>query len=139
MTSEDGRWDPATVLGLRSSDRVLVVGNPAFLTWLTQVFVERPDNLISVRRTAEVEALLKEGRGFDRVVLSRETPYSHDHVLRAGAMHAQLVCFPADDGWSVEQSVEFYYPDARMWKLDSTFGTIVVAEPHGASWRMLYA
>ncbi len=139
MQSEGGRWDPATVIGLRSSDRVLVVGNPAFLPWLVQVFDQRPQNLVAVRRVSDIEALLHAGEHFDRVILAREASYSHDHVLRAGAFGAQLVVFPQDDGWQVEQSVEFYYPMARTWKFDSTFGTIIVAEPHGSSWRFFNA
>ena len=136
MQNEDGRWDPATVLGLRSSDRVLVVGNPAFLPWLTQLYSNNTD-FVTVRKIAEIETLLKSGKRFDRVVLTRETSYSHDHVLRAGAFHAQLICFPTDDGWTIERSIEFYYPTARMWKFDSMFGMIVVAEPQGSSWRFL--
>lgn len=111
------------------------MGNPAFLPWLVQLFASAPQNLVSARRSSEIEALVRDGRGFDRLIVSREVPYSHDHVLRAAALGAQLVCFPADDGWEVEQSVEFYYPTARSWKFDSTFGTVIVAEPHGSSWR----
>ena len=139
MRSEDGIWDPATAIGLRSSDRVLVIGNPAFMPWLTQVFVADPDNLVSVRKASEIEALLHGGAHFDRVIIARETAYSHDHLLRAGAFHTQLICFPTDDGWSIDQSIEFYYPTARRWRFETTFGPAVVAEPAGASWRMLYA
>jgi hypothetical protein len=72
------------------------------------------------------------------MVLAREVQYSHDHVLLAAALRAQLVCFPADDGWQLEQSVEFYYPDARTWRFDTTFGFAVAAEPRGPSWRILH-
>jgi len=137
--NENGRWDPATVTGLRSSERVLVIGNPAFLPWLTTLFEKHPDNLISVRKISEIEALLHEGAHFDRVILTRETTYSHDHILRAGAFGAQLICFPADDGWSIEQSVQFYYPDAMGWEFDSTFGKIIINQPYGFSWRMFNA
>jgi hypothetical protein len=139
MVNENGRWDPATVTGLKSSDKVLVIGNAAFLPWLTVLFEKHSENLVSVRKISEIEALLHEGVHFDRIILTRETTYSHDHVLRAGAFGAQLICFPTDDGWSIEQSVEFYYPEAIVRKSDSTFGTIVVAEPHGFSWRMFNA
>jgi len=137
MQSEGDRWDPATAAGVKSSDRVLVVGNPAFLPWLPPVFDAQPGNLVAVRRMSEIEALLRTGQRFDKVILARETTYSHDHVLRAGAFGAQLIYFPQDDGWQFEQSVEFYYPGARVWKLDSTFGQVIIAEPHGASWRVL--
>lgn len=139
MLSEDGRWDPATALGLRSSERVLVVGIPAFLPWLTELYAARPENLVGARKPSEIEAFLKEGQHFDRVILTKETAYSHDHLLRAGAMHAQLVFFPSDDGWQADRSVEFYYPEARSWKFDTTFGPVAVVEPHGPSWRLLYA
>lgn len=140
MVSEDGRWDPATALGIKSSDRVLVVGNAAFLPWLPPIFENiHEDNLVSARKVSEIEALLHEGHHFDKIILARETTYSHDHVLRAGAFKAQLIYFPQDDGWQFEQSVEFYYPGARTWKFDTTFGPAIIAEPHGASWRMLYA
>ena len=137
MQSENGVWDPATALGLRNSDRVLVIGNPAFIPWLTQLFASNPDALVSAKRPSEIEALLHEGAVFDRVIIPRETVYSHDHLLRAGALRAQLICFPSDDGWSVEQSADFYYPTARRWRFETTFGTAVVVEPAGASWRML--
>ena len=139
MQSENDRWDPATVIGIKSSDRVLVVGNPAFLPWLTVVFEKYPDNLVAVRKVSEIETLMHENQHFDKVILTRETTYSHDHLLRAGAFGAQLICFPTDDGWTTEQSIEFYYPEVRTWKFDSTFGPIVIAEPHGASWRVIHA
>lgn len=139
MVSEEGRWDPATVTGLKSSDRILVIGNPAFLPWLTTLFEKHQENLYAVRKISEVEAMLHDGLHFDRIILTRETAYSHDHILRAGAFGAQLICFPTDDGWTIEQSVQFYYPDAQFRKFDSTFGTIVIAEPHGFSWRMFNA
>jgi hypothetical protein len=138
MQSENGRWDPATVIGLKSSDRVLVVGNAAFLPWLPPVFDKSEHNLVSVRKVSEIETLLHEGQHFDKIILARETAYSHDHVLRAGAFGAQLVYFPQDDGWQFEQSVEFYYPGVRTWKFDSTFGQVIIAEPHGASWRVIH-
>lgn len=140
MTSEDGRWDPATVVGLRSSDQVLVIGNPAMMPWIGPIFENREDNLLSARRPTELEALLRDGRRFDKMILSRETQFSHDHLLRAAAFGAQLVFFPQSEGaaWQVEQSLDFYYPGARMWKLDSTFGPVLVAEPQGCSWRMIF-
>jgi hypothetical protein len=138
MVNEDGKWDPATVTGIRSNERVLVIGNPAFMPWLTLLFERNTQNLVSVRKVSEIEALLHEGQHFDRIILPRETPYSHDHILRTAVFRAQLICFPTDDGWSIEQSVQFYYPDAQVRKFDSTFGTVIIAEPFGTSWRMIY-
>lgn len=139
MANEDGRWDPATVIGLRSCDRVLVLGNAAFLPWLTLFFDQHPDNLVSAKRPAEVESLIRAGEKFDLVVLPRDAAWSHDHLLRAAALGAKLVCFPQGDGWQIEQSVEFYYPTARSWSFDSTFGPVLIAEPQGSSWRFIGA
>jgi hypothetical protein len=139
MQNENGLWDPATALGLRNFDHVLVIGNAAFIPWLTQLFAQTSDHLVSVRRPAEIETLLHEGYKFDRMILPKETVYSHDHLLRVAALGAQLICFPTDDGWSIDQSIEFYYPTARRWKFETTYGTVMVAEPVGASWRLLYS
>jgi hypothetical protein len=138
MTNEGDRWDPATVLGLHSADRVLVIGNPAFLPWLRPLFTKAPERLVAAKKTNELERLLNSGEQFTHIILTRETNYTHDHLLRAGAFRAKLVVFPADDGWSVEQSVTFYYPDARWWRLDSMFGVAVIVEPLGSSWRVLH-
>lgn len=136
--SEDGRWDPATVLGVKPNDRVLVAGNPAFMPWLAPIF-ESPGAIgmvLGARKLSELESQLRD-QAIDKLLIARETQYSHDHLLLAGAHHAQLVTFPPDDGWQVEQSIEFYYPDARWWRLDSTFGAAIIAEPHGASWKVI--
>lgn len=138
MTSENGLWDPATVLGLRRNESVLVIGNPAFLPWLTTFFSEAPDQLLAVKKTSELEALLKERRVFDRVILSRETSYTHDYLLRSAAHKAQLVVFPKDDGWQIEQAIQFYYPEANIRKFESTFGPIMTTDAFGASWRIIY-
>lgn len=138
MTNEDGRWDPATVLGLRNTDDVLVVGNAALLPWLTTFFQDKPDRLVSVKRLGDVEAYIRDGQVFDRLIIAKETGWSNDHVLRAAALKAQLVVFPKDDGWQVENAVEFYYPGANCWRLETTYGYVTVAEPHGASWRIIH-
>jgi hypothetical protein len=138
MVSEAGVWDPATVLGIKSSDKVLVIGNAAFLPWLAPIFEQYEHNLVSAKRNSELEYLLHENEHFDKVILARETPFSNDHVLRAAAFKAQLIYFPQDDGWQFEQSVEFYYPGVRVWKFDTTFGPAVMAEPYGASWRIIH-
>lgn len=50
-TGEDGRYDPVTVLGVKRTDTILVIGNPAFLPWLTY----EHDQVLEARRTADVE------------------------------------------------------------------------------------
>lgn len=129
------------MIGLKSSDHVLVIGNPAFLTWLPPVFERYPEHLKSARKHSQIDAIVRSGEQFDKLILTRETAYTHEHTLYAGALRAQLVVFPRSEGdaFHVEQSVEFYYPGARIWKLDSTFGPVLVAEPYGASWRIVHA
>jgi hypothetical protein len=138
MVSEEGRWDPATALGLRSSERALVVGNPAFLPWIGTLYEHRPENLEAARKPNDIATLVRDGQEFRWMVLAREVPYSHDHVLLAAALAAELVCFPSDDGWQMEQSIEFYYPDAPIWRFDTTFGIAVAAAPRGPSWRVIH-
>lgn len=141
-TGEDGKYDPYTVLGLKSTDAVLVIGNPAFLPWLTY---EHGD-VYDARRAADAEKLIRDGTRFDRVIIGRETQFSNDHILRAGALIERarhgtglLVYFPKDEGeaWQFKESVEFYYPGARTWEHKSSFGDIITAEPIGASWRLI--
>ena len=136
MQSEDGKWDPATITGIKSSDRILVIGNAAFMPWLAQV---NPDNVVEVRKVSEIETLLRNNEHFDKIIVAREVQFTNDHILRAGAFKAQLIVFPTDDGWQFDQAFEFYYAGANVWKFESTFGPVIVAEPVGVSWRMLYA
>ena len=138
MQSEAGVWDPATVLGLRSNEVVLVVGNSAFLPWLTSFFQDKDGHLLSAKRSSEVEQHMRDGHHFDKVILAKETQYTHDHLLRAAALRAQLVYFPQDDGWQFEQSVQFYYPEATVRRFDSTFGSVMTADVYGASWRVIH-
>jgi hypothetical protein len=137
MVSEGNRWDPATVTGVKSSDRVLVTGNPALIPWLGLIFEQYPNNLQSARKASDIEARMLAGEIFDKVILPREATYSHDHLLRAGVFGAQLIMFPKDEGevYALEQSFQFYYPTSRRWVLDSTYGTIFIMEPQGSSWR----
>lgn len=143
-SGEDGKYDPFTVLGLKRTDTVLVLGNPAFLPWLTY----EHDQVVEARRAADAEKLIREGHRFDRVIIGRETQFSNDHILRAGALlernthgNGLLVYFPKDDGeaWQFKESLEFYYPNCRTWEHRSSFGDIITAEPFGASWRLIAA
>ena len=134
MTNEGGKWDPATALGFKSSDAVLVVGNPGFMPWLFNVC----GDITSVKKVSELQRLLDEGKGFSKIVIAREANFVHEMVSYAGPLMANdglLVVFQADDGWTTRESVEFYYPDARFWELDTTYGRALVAEPRGTSWR----
>ena len=140
MRNDGDRWDPATVIGLKSTDEVLVIGNPAFMPWLVEVCMD----VSSVRKPNELVALVREGEKFDKVVLPRESTFSNDLLPLAAALlkngdmeHGLFVSFPSDDGWSTEQAADFYFPEARRWFIDSTFGNIFLAELIGSSWRFM--
>lgn len=115
-----------------------MVGNPAFLPWLTDLFKNHPGHLIWTKKNGEIEEMMREGTQFGHYILAKETQYSHDHLLRAAALRAQLVFFPQDDGWQVEQSVEFYYPEANIRRFDTTFGQVMTVDAQGASWRVIH-
>ena len=136
--SEDGRWDPATVIGLKHTDEILVIGNAAFMPWLTQVC----SDVTSVKRVSDLSMLVKEGEQFNKIIVAREANLTSEMVSFFGPLlkHDEiesgfLVAFPPDDGWSLDQLLEFYYPEARKWELDTTFGHVTIAETHGVSWR----
>jgi hypothetical protein len=139
MESENGVWDPASVVGLRETDEVLVVGNPAFMPWLTSV----ARDLTSVRKLSELATLAQEGEEFDKVIIPRETSFSAEHVMFAGPLlktgGGLIVVFPPDDGWTVQRAIDFYYPDARNWDLETTFGRVLVSQLDGVSWRFYNA
>lgn len=137
LSAGDELPDPASVIGVRGSDRVLVVGNPAFMPWLCELFnnTRMGGSVTSVRKAADLTKLVASGKKFDRVIVSRESSYSHEHLLSAGAMCAQLTVLPQDDGWEFRQSAEFYYPTARVLSFETTHGTVMTAEPEGSSWR----
>lgn len=138
MTNEGGKYDPATALGFKSTDAVLVIGNPGFMPWLFNVCKD----ITSVKRITELQTLLSEQEEFDKIVVAREASFTHEMVSYAGPLLARgenesglLVVFQADDGWSTREAVEFYYPEARSWEFDTTYGRALVAEPRGVSWR----
>ena len=142
IRSESGRYDPLTVLGWQKHDTILVFGNSAFIPWLHQEGAMVWD----APRPREAEQFLKDGSKFNRIVIDRAVTFSQDHVLRAGALlegpyggPGQLIFFPKDDGSAFEfrSTVEFYYPTARVWNLDTTYGPVIIAEIGGKSWRML--
>lgn len=140
-SSEDGRWDPATVIGLKRTDEVLVLGNSAFVPWLNEV----TDHVTEAAKAADAEALLADDRSYDKVIVGRESSFSNDHLLRAAAMlngksgPGIIVFFPKDPGsdWQFKESLEFYFPRARTWESECTFGRVIMSEIHGSSWRMV--
>ena len=137
-SEHEGKWDPATVIGLKSTDEVLVIGNAAFMPWLTEICRD----VSSVKKVGELQALVNEGEQFNKVIISREVSFTAEMIPYCGPLlkHDEaesgfLVVFAPDDGWSIEQAVEFYYPEARTWQYDTMFGHVFIAETHGVSWR----
>lgn len=139
MRSEGERWDPATVCGLHNLQEVLVVGNAAFMPWLTEVCKD----VTSIRKPTELAQLARDGEQFDRVIISRETTFTPELIASIGPLlrnesehsHGLMIAFPSDDGWAIEQATNFYYPEAREWAFDTTFGAVLIAELNGVSWR----
>lgn len=130
---EDGVFDPATVIGLQSHHQVLVLGNPAFLPWLTN----ENENISSSRKTSEAVRAVQTG-DFDRVVVGREFDFSHWTGLalaRVGLSrhHGLLVFFPKNEGeaWQFKQNAEFAFPLSRVWENNTTFGQVIVADLQG--------
>jgi hypothetical protein len=125
---DDGRFDPATVIGLQSHHRVLVIGNAAFLPWLTR----ENENVVSARRSAEIVRELDEGHDFDRVIVGREVEIEHHELLLQAEIalvqrHGLLIYFPSSEGdaWSFKERVEFFNPGSHVWDNDSSFGRII--------------
>ena len=82
MRSDGERWDPATVIGIKNIDEILVVGNPAFMPWLIEVC----GDITSVRKPSDLAALVREGEKFDKVILPRESTFSPDLLPLAAAL-----------------------------------------------------
>ena len=76
---------------------------------------------------------------YDRVVIAREFTFSHDLIGLAGPVcrpdGGLLVLFPSDDGFLAKEALEFYYPEAPVWDIDTSYGRALVCEPRGLSWR----
>lgn len=136
MRNEEGRWDPATVLGLRSDQNVLVVGNAAFMHWLTS----ENERITSSRKLGELAQFAVE-HDYDLVIIGRETEFSRDHLSVAEqALRNRgglLAYFPRSEAeaWAFQQQVEFYHPEAQVWDLDTTFGRVIFTNLSGRSWR----
>lgn len=139
MQSEPGRWgedgvfDPATVVGLQNHHHVLVLGNPAFLPWLTK----ENQTIASARKTNEAVKMVQID-DFDRVIVGREYDFSHWTNLAIAHVGLNkhrgiLVFFPKNDGdaWEFKQNVEFAFPLSRVWESNTTFGRVIQADIHG--------
>lgn len=139
--NDNGRWDPATVIGLKCNDEVLVVGNAAFMPWL----LENAKDVTSVRKSSELYQFVKEGDTFDKVIFARETTPSREMFLLAAALlknndveRGVIVIVPNADGWTEKNVLDFYFPEAILREFDSTFGQLIMAEVPTTSWRMIH-
>ena len=108
------------------------------MPWLA----EAARDITSVRKPSELANFIREEEKFDKVILPRESNFSADLIPLVGAiledsdLHRGLfIVFPADDGWSLEQAIDFYYPEARTWRNSTQFGDVIMSEFHGSSWR----
>jgi hypothetical protein len=137
----DYKFDAAVVCGYKSADNVLVIGNSAFVEWLT-----KKSNVKSVKKSKDIEKLIKSGIKFDKVILGKDIQFSDENIIRAGLLlrHDEggtglLVYFPGNDGdeWQFRRSFEFYYPTSNMWTFDTTNGRVIISEPFNTSWRMI--
>lgn len=136
MHSEGSKWDPATSIGLKGNDKVLVLGNAAFMPWISEVAY----NVTSTKKQGEIRGMAIDKEEFDKVIIAREHGFSPDIVAAVGPLLRHdggglLIAFPADDGWAFEQAVSFYYPEAHVRTVETTFGTALIVNVNGVSWR----
>jgi hypothetical protein len=134
---EDGRWDPGTVIGIKKSDVILVVGNPAWMPWV-------PKNVVSTKnKVNEIVGLIADGHLFDKIIIGKEVQYTNElsellgNLLVPGGF---VVFFPKDSGaeWQFVSSVEFHHPEVTLRNNESLHGRIIMASFNGSSWRKFY-
>ena len=118
------------MIGLQSHHRVLVLGNPAFLPWLTK----ENRNVSSARKTNEAVRFAQNG-DFDRVIVGREFDISHWSNLAIAqvaliARGGLLVYFPKNEGdaWTFSQNLGFAFPLCRVWDTNTTFGRVIMVD-----------
>jgi hypothetical protein len=129
--------DISLVTGLKSKDRVLLVGgNITFPS--VHNFVE---NVYHVKKDGDVKRLLREGMEFDRVFLARENVLDEQLVDNAVKLSGEngLVCFFSDCDALREgfiDVIEQNYPGADVWSLESNVGPVVMTNAAGnPSWQ----
>lgn len=119
------------MIGLNSHQRVLVLGNPAFLPWLSR----ENKNIVSARKLNDAVKIATVDKGFDRLIVGREFDFSHwNNLMIAAAALATnrgvLVYFPKNesDGWAFRRNIEFAYPLSNVWETGTTFGHVIQVE-----------
>jgi len=129
---EDGKFDPATVIGLNPHQSVLVIGNPAFLPWLTK----ETNNIVSARRPNEILKALE--HDYDRVIVGREYEIDFKLLLAQAEVALKkhqgvLVVFPAkeSDEWQLKNNIDAFNHGSKVWESDTTFGRVVQVELAG--------
>lgn len=132
-SGEDGIFDPASVIGLQNHHHVLVLGNAAFLPWLTKENV----NIASARKVNEAVKIVQID-DFDRVVVGREYDMTHWTSLAIAHVglnkrRGVLAFFPKNEGeaWTFKQNVEFAFPLSQVRESNTTFGQVIQVELHG--------
>jgi hypothetical protein len=138
VTTNESNYDPAVALGFRNDDNVLVIGNPGFMPWI----FNSCSNITPAKKLNDLKALVQKGAQFDKIVIARETSFVHEMISYAGPLLRKsvsglglLIVFQSDDGWTTKEASNFYYPDARSWEIDTTYGRALVVEACGTSWR----
>lgn len=110
------------------------------MPWLAEV----ARDITSARKASDLVALVKEEERFDKVILPRESNFSADMIpliatlLDDHTTRGIFVAFPSDDGWSIEQAAEFYFPDCRQWAFPTQFGDVFIAEFNPTTWRFIH-
>jgi hypothetical protein len=120
------------VTGLKSRDSVLIVGNNATFPWLKKHVYE----VSYVKKTSELNALLKSGAEFDRIFVARENILDSRLVSKVARLVARggLVCFFSDDQdlrEAFSKLVELDYPTANVWNFETNVGPVVVSDTRG--------
>ena len=141
MQDDNGRWDPATVIGLKSNEDVLVVGNAAFMPWLNEIC----SDVTSARKSNDLLQLVKEQEQFSKVIFARETNVVNEMIPLAAALlkndefeKGTMIFIPNSDGWAEKNVVDFYFPEAIIREFDSSFGQIIAVEAPPTSWRIIH-
>jgi hypothetical protein len=130
---EDGVFDPATVIGLNSHHSVLVLGNAAFMPWLTK----ENNNITSVRKVG-IASMTVANENFDRIIVGKEYEFKPNELLLQAEIGLSknrgiLIYFPKTEGdaWSFKNNVDAFYPTARIWESNTTFGQVIQVELNG--------
>lgn len=118
------------VLGLKSSDSVLVFGNSMF-TDLKNVCPRST----TARKGSDLTRLVKENAAYDRIIVSKDIEISEVGMRKLMSMNNGLICYfvgsQADEDGLMEYLMK-NHPWADVWALDTNVGRAVVTSAKGA-------